>query len=218
MEERLTVKYGPEIISDFQELFNNENTLTAIAGKYKVSRERARQWFEELYSFAFTEIKVKRSRSRKLKAAKEKRNLVLRELRYKKDSLVYKGVKSELLVQNICRSFGYQVEANGHGNTVDLIINGYPVDVKASYKSKKTNAHGPKYFHFGSRKKQRQMIDFYVCHVVPTNEFYVIPSSIINCDSIFIREGQSKCRNAGDNYNKYKSAWHLLEKAQAEAI
>jgi hypothetical protein len=57
VEERLTVRYGPEIIKDFRKIFSRKSNLSKIGAKYGVSRERARQWFVELYDFPFSVMK-----------------------------------------------------------------------------------------------------------------------------------------------------------------
>lgn len=56
-EEKLVVKYGPDIIKDFRKIFTRKLTLSKIAAKYGVSRERARKWFIELYDFPYSVIK-----------------------------------------------------------------------------------------------------------------------------------------------------------------
>lgn len=218
-------KYGEEILTDLQGLVDDHHeTLSSIGERYGISRERIRQMFELIYGFKYTVIM--RAKTEKRRRIKFEKLIARRDPRYKvenfkKDSLIYRGAESEKKVFDICSALNYEIKPY-HSQTIDLVINGYKVDIKSSYcttfthKSQKTPA-----FHFHLRPSQR-IADFVICHAVPLNKYFVIPiSEYPKGNHLYIpqsrisewetgRYGKTPIKRVSHYYD-YLEAWHLLK-------
>lgn len=206
------VKY-PSMIDDFEALkTDNSLTLEKIGQKHHLTRERVRQIYERYNGFHYTVVTKRRSFERKhnkLREIEERRNPNYKVNNYK-DGLGLKGAFAEKKVLDICNNLHYKVTPFV-SRTLDLVINGYGVDVKSAYKSypnSKTSSH--KHYHFHVLESQK-IADFLICYAVPVNKFFIIPSrEFPKSDGIFIPEKPT----IRGRYWKYLEAWHLLEKPQ----
>lgn len=230
-KQSLTNKYGKDIINEFDELINSENKgLVTIANKYGFSRERARQLFEKLYGFHYTIIKHKRMEIRKERIEKEgqlKKDPTSKVLRYNVNGNVYKAAVAEKKVFDICAKIGYEIKPFLKSRAIDLVINGWNVDVKSAYKGVLAN-NGAKtpIFHFNMSKIQLKTAHFIICYAEPINKFFIIPKDQFpKGRAIFIpaRETsewllQGHLRNSKNRYYTYLEAWHLLDRKENKEI
>jgi len=215
-------KYGEEILSDLQGLVDEHHkTLSAVGRKYGISKERVRQMFELVYGFKYTVIvTAKRDKKRRIKFEKV---LKSRDPRYKvehlkKGSFIYRGAESEKKVFDICSALNYEIKPY-HSQTIDLIINGYNVEIKSAHRvtftSKKQKTPT---FHFKLLPSQRT-VDFVVCHAVPTNQYFVIPiHEYPTSGNLYIPKTRTMEWTRGktvikrvSRYYDYLEAWHLLK-------
>lgn len=214
-KENLSVKYGQSIIDDFNSLKNNKNTLQEIGRKYGFSRERARQIYKEIFGFSFT-VLVKQRRDQRIyemkNASINKKNPDIKIVNYTEGTLQYKGALSEKKVLDRCRLLGYDVRPYTIDNSIDMVINGYLVDVKSSYtgvfksKSQKIPIH-----QFEVSDSQSKA-DFIICHIVEQDKFFVIPYGEVKPRTIYISKSKPS-----KHWGKYLEAWSLLQPKVEEA-
>jgi hypothetical protein len=207
------VKYGQEILKDYERLMvDGQYTLDHIGRKYGFSRERARQIFEKIYGFKYTVAVNKKSHDRKAARYLKSRDPRLKALRYKEGSNVLKGAQTESRVFEICNRLGYEITPY-EGREIDLVINGYNVEIKSAHKTyctcpKKTTKQ---YYHVWLLPSQQSKADFVAVHIVPENKFYVYPREAFKSD-IYIPQVDSTYYNARNKHRKYLEAWNLLER------
>lgn len=93
---------------------------------------------------------------------------------------------------------------------IDLIVNGYRVDVKSASTEQAPRTNGNIAFGFASNKRQRKFTEFFICcfRWNKTDYFYVIPSSDWTADFISISPQES---NRKTKYKKYLNGWKRLE-------
>jgi len=215
--KKLSQKYGNGIIQDFLRVAVSPDLgLSDVADKYGFSRERARQIYLELFNEPYTNSKHNKSITRATRANHAKHDLALRPARYKGNIL--KGVSSEFIVEQICRSLGYSVVANNHGSTIDLIINGKNVEVKSSHQVTITIRGGCGFYRFHCRKKQRDCADFFILHIVPEGRFFIVSHTETLKEWVYVRpiNARKKWRKKTivGEIEKYANAWHLLNVSQ----
>jgi len=218
-------KYGEGLVLDLQGLIDGNNqTLSSIGTKYGITRERIRQMFELLHGFKYT-VAV-RANSEKKKRIRVERRLAKRDPRYKVENFregsnIYHGAESEKKVFDICAALGYEIKPYPT-KTIDIVINGYKVDIKSAHCTTMTHPSGKTpLYHFHLLESQR-IADFVICHASPINKFFVIPiNEYPKCNHLYIphtktmewkagRYGLCKQKRESKYYN-YLEAWHLLK-------
>lgn len=229
---RLTThKHSPEVIEAYKGLMTDSNaTLKMLGERFGYTRERARQVFESIFGYKFTTIVKKRSNERKERLAHIR--LLKRDPRYKiehssnPDCLIHRGALAEKKVLEICEVYGYEVKAYTPDTSIDMVINGYKVDVKAAYCSGTLSpAQRTNYYHFQRRDSQR-IADFIICYAAPINKFFVIPNAIYpKYNHLYIPEKAIMEWNTGmahqvrrSKWYQYLEAWNLLSRHSNEAI
>ena len=223
---KLTKKYGDNIINDLKDIMNS--SLRELGDKYGFTRENARQIFKRVFNVDYTIIVRERNRIHKDNAQNE---LVLKKdprnklIKYKKGSNVYKGAVVEETVFNILTSLGYDVKPYMESNSFDLVVNDYKVDIKSCYRSRVTSkAQRIKAFRFVCSKEQKKA-DFIVCYAEPINKYFVIPGgkfpkgrslSIPEKESAIWVLSNGGVRMTQNKWYKYLDAWHLLRKSDVK--
>ncbi len=230
---KTVLKYGEEIIGDLKDLVDDHHlTLIEVGNKYGISRERIRQIFELLYGFKYSVVVSKKIETKKRIAYKErieKRNPTYKVENYKKNSYTHRGAESEKRVYDICASLNYEIKPFEESGAIDLIINGYKVEIKSAHKTCLTSpgAKTP-LFHFARRECQ-EIADFIICHAVPPNRFFIFPNYIfpkgghLYLPSVKTREWFSgKSHNVKvsrtSKYYDYEEAWHLLMPKEKDIV
>jgi len=219
-------RYGIEFFNDLDRATQNPFfNLTDIGDKYGLTRERIRQIYKVIYGGPFNP--VKKDKRATLEIGDPCINDPRRKVAEYKKGLQRIGAKSELLVFKKCKKLGFDVRPRCEQIT-DLWVNGHIIDVKSC--TLQSQPHLSKYYHFSIRPKQFELCDFFICHIVPENSFYIIPKEKIHrrkaflngkSVSIYIRDEMVKSGknlySKNDNYKPFKEAWNLLKRNQ-EAI
>lgn len=217
--KRLIERYGREIINDLKAVKTQQYwNLTEVGKKYGFSREYARRLFKKVFGKSVTKYEkaktVKRTAEIKsMNCANDPRH----KMANYKGGHPKAGAKAELLVFNKCKELGFDVEIPCN-QVYDLKINGFNVDVKSSSREQKMLKKGQvgnrsSYYYFGTRPRQHAQCDFYVCHAIPIDTFYIIPKQIMAPTGCHIRANNIRYRAyipKRVDYDQYKEAWHLL--------
>lgn len=225
------IKDNDMFVSDMYELITNNNgTLEGIASKHNCSRQNVEQLFERIFGFKYTVIKKAHSSNRKREALSK--YLQRKDPRYKLEIYSeggprYKGAVSERAVFDICEKLSYDVKPYLKDHSIDLIVNGYLVEIKSSYTAKTTtNGSKTPLYHFVLSKLQK-CADFVVCHAVPINKFFIIPRNEFSSSGhIYIPEKMTstwETENGGfitktNHWYKYLDAWDLLRPKEQEHV
>ena len=217
LKKRLTMNYGLEILKDLEDLQTKPYwNLADLGRKYGFSREWARcifiKFYGENYSFIRKE-KTKKIYQDELACKSDPRYKVAR-CKSKHTSM---GAYAELLFYNKCQELDFQIDMP-FNKTIDIIVNGFKVEIKSSspyYACKRSKI---RHFRFGCLTKQIKMADFIACYHSTETTFFIIPCSTILLNrtkslwkSIYINEKCSDYYTAKNKYWQYKDAWHLLE-------
>jgi hypothetical protein len=213
--DRLVNRYGKDIISDLKELKTNYGiTLEMVGEKHGFTREYARNAFEIVVGKAYTEyLKKKRDKVKSdmasLSCCHDPRRKVAE---YKKDSYHFTGAKGELVVFQKCQDLGYEVESPC-GALIDLVVNGYQVEVKTATFGHYHGSGGIYYYRFSVSQRQIDKADFIACYVIPTGLVYVIPSEYAS-KAIYLRVSPDPKLDYKSikvlTWESYKEAWYLL--------
>ena len=225
-ENKLIKKYGPDILDDLKNI--TENNLRIVGEKYGFTREYTRQIYEKAMGFKYTVIK--NHRHSKIEDAKHAVSILKKDPRYKaatypRSCTIGKGADAEKKVFDICASLGYEIKPYCPDKSIDLIINGYLVDVKSCYKPRFTNTrHLTPYDHFTISEKQHQC-DFIICYSAATGRFFIIPQKAFKGKDLWIPIRKNSSWSSSSRYNtshwyEFDGAWHLLKplKSKQEAI
>jgi hypothetical protein len=220
------ITYSEELISDFKTLVTrNDKNLSTLASKHGFTRERARQIFELINGFTFTVIKKDRTAKREEKRLLDilkRRDPRQKLLTYHGQGNLVKGAISERRVLEICGSLGYEVGPFTSGAQIDLVINGYNVEVKSAHKSTVIKPKGKTPLYHFTILPSQMFADFVVCHAVPINKFFVIPRlAYPKSGAIYIpeknkREWDTKYHHFSieNRYYAYLEAWNLLTRRE----
>lgn len=228
-------KYSSEVVSAYKELItNNDLTLEDMGKRFGYTRERARQMFELLFGFKYTAIVKQRIASRRQKIATLK--LLRRDPRYKVEhyknintTYTGKGALAEKKVLDVCDNLSYRVTPYIKDKSIDLVINGFNVEVKSCYKTYLT-CPGQKTPSFRFKRRDSQLLaDFIVCYAEPINKFFIIPGrDFPSYGNLFIPEKIIMEWKWGKNgtvpqhrksrWYQYLEAWHLLQPKQPEVV
>jgi hypothetical protein len=215
---RAIERFGCDFLPDMETLREGKATLTAIGGKYGVSRERIRQLFEIVFSEKYTTtVTVKKDiASKKRKAADTEKHIFENRLnRAKKSGNSYTGLLAEELFRKKCIDLGFSIEMCRGGFAYDAIVNGIPVDIKSRTEAALYCKKGAKqkYYHFSTNKIQRGKVRFFPFYLIDEDLWYIIPSGIVKCEAFYIPKydityaGSHKYQDL----QKYREAWNLLE-------
>ena len=206
-------KYGIDFFNDIDQLeINYYTTLQSIANKYSISRERIRQLFGLIKGYSYTDAlqRTKKSYKNDIEIG------CVNDPRYKVAEYVGTGsigyaAKIEYKFYKICEKKGYEIEISCD-SLIDLIVNGYHVDVKSSKTTTKTGRGKVKYHHYSTNIRQKFWTDFFVCYHLTRDCFFIIPSKEVPNLTIYISEHKTNYYTSKNRYWEYKDAWHLLEK------
>jgi len=222
LRSNLVENHGKEILKDFDLLFKKQFwNLTELAKAYGFTRERARQLFKGLYGIPYGQIQKEKTA---LKQAEMKIWDCVCDPRLKiidkRDSLVKRGAKAEVLVLEKCEELGYECEYAPKGHVVDFKINGKLVEVKSRNSGSPTRPKGATFYCTTLSPRQQKEADFVIFYVQPQNTFYVFPNtngrkSFVVRDSGYTHkyEWLNKYRRNmyWERVRKYEEAWHLLK-------
>jgi len=208
---------GVDILKDLRKSRNNPYfTLTQIGEKYGFSREYACQLYALIYKdrFRIDPNKKKKGKEKEITCVHNPKRKVAD---YKQSGFIYQGAVTEKLFMCRCELLGLSIEIPC-SSEVDIIVNGYSVDVKTSKSSNQTSTRSKtKYSHFQISKDQRELCHFFACYSEITNDWYIIPNEeqgkkFKKSRFIYIAQVASRYHNAKNKYLKFKNRFDLLEK------
>ena len=211
----IAAKYSKEVIDDYKALITDTSlTLSSVAMKHGYTRERARQVFELINGFHYTVIKNKRllnNIENKKSVSLGKRNPIYKVNLYKDNtsSRQYKGFVVEKKVLDICNALNYAVGPYTKDNSIDLVVNGFNVEIKSAYKTclvGKGQLTGSFPFHFSEEQKSA---DFVICYAAPLSKFFIIPKeNFPSGRSIYIPEKQTMTWKQNNTTQVRKNHWY----------
>jgi len=203
-------RYGIKILDDFETLRTLPySTLSGMAEKYGITRERIRQLFKIVYGRPYTQsLRKKRAFAKEESAMSCTHNPRHKVSEYVIGSLVHTGAIYEKKFLEQCESKGFCVRPILK-RVVDLRVNGHLVDVKyCSTPVRTTKSSNNLYYRYHVLKHQVELCDFFACYHQGEEYFYIIPNVFFTtkkCDTmIYIPEKHPH------RYSEYKNAWHLL--------
>ena len=209
--EKITEKYGREILTDFYNVNKVQYfNLTSISKKYKFSREYARQIYNLIFKKPFRP-------SRSLKALDRRKDISCSKNPYHKVAeykagIILKGAKYEKIFMDICIEHGFKVTLP-NSNAIDLVVNGKNVEVKACLKPKLARDSITRICHYNISKKQLQKADYFACYHPKEDTFFIIPNTFANKKSmgLYINEVKTNHYNSKNRHWEFKDAWDLLQ-------
>ena len=216
--DHLKEKYGRSVFNDLDKLSKDFNlTLNWLGEKYGFTREYARQIFFRYYGYKYSRKVFKRvDRHKKEKERIRKQDFHLyydpkyKVRRFKRESQVLRGAMVELKAKEICKHYKYKITITPEKSIrlIDLIVNDLFCEVKSSSKAfNPSNGNSYMYFNCRFTPKQKEKADFLFWYIIPTDTFYIIPSSAFPMGlTLYVPEIEIPHR-----YSEFRNAWHLLE-------
>jgi hypothetical protein len=187
--------YGPGAVRRFKAIIEDPSTSLADVGRsFGFTRETARQIYQKIYGFPYTEAyrqKLLRRRSKPDSLKFSSRRLI--HLKTVKDKLTTMGLDPTIVVQG-----------NSH-----LLVTNNNLRVAVFYNSKLRQTGTKKYFAVKALHKQKQGCDVFILTYLDkgVRGYYIIPNRYMP------RKGTLIAISADDTNGKYtifKDAWHLL--------
>jgi hypothetical protein len=187
--------YGPGAVRRFKAIIEDPSTSLADVGRsFGFTRETARQIYQKIYGFPYTEAyrqKLLRRRSKPDSLKFSSRRLI--HLKTVKDKLTTMGLDPTIVVQG-----------NSH-----LLVTNNNLRVAVFYNSKLRQTGTKKYFAVKALHKQKQGCDVFILTYLDkgVRGYYIIPNRYMP------RKGTLIAISADDTngkYTQFKDAWHLL--------
>jgi hypothetical protein len=189
-------RYGQGAVRRFKAIIEDPSTSLADVGRsFGFTRETARQIYQKIYGFPYTEAYQKkllhrRSKADSLKLSSSRRLIHLKTV---KDKLTTMGLDPTVVFQG-----------NSH-----LLVTNNNLRVAVFYNSKLRQTGTKKYFAVKALHKQKQGCDVFVLTYLDkgVRGYYIIPNRYMP------RKGTLIAISADDTngkYTRFKDAWHLL--------
>jgi len=189
-------RYGPGAVKRFKAIIEDPSTSLADVGRsFGFTRETARQIYQKIYGFPYTEayrqkLLHRRSKADSLKFSSSRRLIHLKTV---KDKLTTMGLDPTIVVQG-----------NSH-----LLVTNNNLRVAVFYNAKLRQTGTKKYFAVKALHKQKQGCDVFILTYLNNGVrgYYIIPNKCMP------RKGTLIAISADDTngkYTRFKDAWHLL--------
>ena len=192
--KRFEHRYGSGAIDTFKAMIEDpENSLSDVGRHFGFSREYARQVYEKVYGFPYTETFKRKTLERKHRIRKTTRKpkiVYLREIREKLHSL---GLSSKIVRER---------------NLYRIRSQGYIIDIRIS--AKPLTAGHKQYFRIAYQRGTISNCDFFICVCENKEEriYYIIPREDMPETGICLIP---QAEPHESKYTKFKEAWHLLK-------
>lgn len=206
--------YGHLFLDDLERCRENPFwNLVDVARKYGISRERVRQLYKRVYKEPYrpTQKGLTQNKNEDISCSNDPRNKVYY---YTNGSTAGKGAHAELNFLQRCLENNLNVEIPCD-SSVDLIVNGYLVDVK--YREEpKVSSQGCKtrYFNYRITKEQIDRAEFFACYHPIEDSFFIIPNikwkGRKKPQHIYISNQKSTYFNAKNRHWQYQDRYDLL--------
>ena len=189
-------RYGPGAVKRFKAIIEDPSTSLADVGRqFGFTRETARQIYQKIYGFPYTEayrqkLLHRRSKADSLKLSSSRQLIHLKTV---KDKLTTMGLDPTVVVQG-----------NSH-----LLVTNNNLRVVVFYNAKLRQTGTKKYFAVKALHKQKQGCDVFILTYLNkgVRGYYIIPNRYMP------RKGTLIAISADDTngkYTRFKDAWHLL--------
>jgi hypothetical protein len=189
--------YGLESIERFKKLIEYpKSTLSDVERHFGFSREYARQVYQKIYGYPYTDT----WRKKRLKMKNISTNRTTR--------IKSKNQYAIIKVQEKIEAMGLSSHIVKKENRYVIHANGFKVVLKRS--SKPVLMNNKQYFRFNRVEYANMDCDFFICLCKnkQNDTYYIIPNNFMP------RRAVSLLPQAGTNeskYAQYKEAWHLLK-------
>ena len=188
-------RYGPDAVRRFQSIIEDPcSSLADVGRQFGFTRENARQSYEKIYGFLYTETHKRKILLRRLKAD---------SLRFSSGRLMHlRRVKEKITNEGLAPTI--LIEARSH---VLVTNNNLRVAVVGASNLRRIN--NKKYLQVTILSRQRRACDFLVVSYFNNGDsiYYVIPSRVMPEKGTAIPVSSS---DVNSKYSMYKDAWHLL--------
>jgi len=219
LKKGIIKKYGPEMLVDLETAKTKPFfSLTEIALKYGITRERVRQFFKGIYQEDFRKYQIAKTNRIHAEQLGCVHDPHYKMAEYKSGSHIKRAAEIELKFYNECLERGLHVGIPCVG-TVDFIVNNFKVDVKSTNPRLFGSRAITKKYRYNTKKRQFKVTDFYACFHSTRNCFFIIPKNMFAPKSIgntgdilslYINEYRSTYPTAKNKYFEYENAWSLL--------
>ena len=188
--------YGPGAVRRFKGIIeDSSSSLVDVGRQFGFTREYARQIYQKIYGFPYTETFKKKILHRRSKAD----SLKFSSSRYRyvkkvKDKITTMGLDPTIVVE----SKSYVLMTNNNLRVAVVLRN-----------SKLRQIRNKKYFPLNIVSKQVQDCDFFILYHFNNGDSacYVIPNEIMPKKGSMI---QVSSDDSDSKYARFKDAWHLL--------
>lgn len=207
---------------------NSGKTLQEVGNAFGLTRERIRQIAGHGKSHIIKKEKrtsfIKRNPHLSSKNIAKILHLNLNQVRkYRKsfrepldscNSLIFRASEIEENIHDVLLSKGFNNTLMPHMHPYDIELqDGRKIDVKASFHTIHPKSQYSPFYSFKLGKKRRgEYADFFILVVVPTNDIYIIPNSVLKPGLEYIRIPELKTRQKSHSrkYDKFKNNFDVL--------
>jgi hypothetical protein len=187
--------YGKGAVEEFKKMIEDpNNTLADVGRRFSFSREYARQAYNKIYGYPYSEaLKRKRLARGQKKSSnggnKSQRMADLLKIREKMNSMRLKAT----------------IENNGHSQLI--LKNGYKLDLRIS--STPLQIGKKQYFRINVSKCANSDFDFFICLCRNKKEdsYFIIPSNEMPESSVLLSPQSTPDQS---KYARFLEAWSLL--------
>jgi hypothetical protein len=191
---RFKHRYGANSICVFKTMIEKpENSLSDVARHFGFSREYARQVYEKIYGYPYTDTFKKKTFKRQCRSKKYVKKPKIEYLREVREKMLSLGIASRIVTE---------------GNLYRMTSRDLTLDVRIS--AKPLLANHKQYFRIAYPKGTVSSSDFFICLCESQEErvHYIIPQEDMPETGICLIP-QAKPHES--KYSKFKEAWERLK-------
>ena len=202
--KRFERTYGLGSIERFKKLIEYpKSTLSNVGRHFGFSREYARQVYQKIYGYPYTD--TWRRKRLKMKTIST----------YRTTRIKSKNQDAIIKVQEKIEAMGLTSHIVNKENKYVIHANGFEIVLKRS--SKPVLMNNRQYFRFNRIEYANMDCDFFICLCKnkQNDTYYIIPHNVMprRSVSLFPQAGINESK-----YAQYKEAWHLLKHENAKKL
>ena len=193
---RFEIIYGKGAVEKFKNLIEDKNnSLTDVGKQFNFTREYARQVYQKLYGYSYTETYKRKQELKRLERLSKPGRAAKQNGRYKE---VRKKIKSMGLLSDREENDGLNMTLN----------NGYKLAIRAT--SAPVLIGKRPYYRINNSKCTVRDFDFFICLCKRQREnvHFIIPSDVMPRSVITLLPGAGPDQS---KYARFKEAWNLLK-------
>jgi ribosomal protein S24E len=193
--KRFETTYGPGAVQLFQDIIEDPSTsLSDVGRSFGFTRENARQVYQKIYGFPYTEAHRQKLLHRRSEAD---------SLKFSSRRLIHlKAVKEKLTAMGLAPTMVFE------GN-VYLLLTNNNLKVGVLYNGKLRQIGNSQYFAVRPIHKQKQGCDVFILTYLHkgVRGYYIIPHRYIPKDGTMITVSAD---DTNGKYTRFKDAWDVL--------